>query len=772
LTEDRRRSQDPAAPPAAAFEPTDEDLAVFLDLSTEIFGVFSPDADLVWCSAAAATALGYGEQAMAQTDLATLLHPEDVPVVAGMLARLAAGSDAAAATARYRAGDGSWRTLEWSARVDPASGMVCGVARDVTGRQEARLALRTSETHLQAILDHSTAAVFVKDVQGRFVLVNDAFLRPFGLARREVIGRSARELWPNSSALSEDRDTRVMEDGVAYMHDDVVHLGDGPHTLMTVRFPLRDDEGRITGMAAIATDITERKRAEVALAQRERLLDTIVRASPDIVTVVDAAGQVTEISQASAAILGYHPDTADLQPLLHPEDLPAIHRGYGDLLAGTVDHLDVRYRVRDQAGTWVTLDTRAEAVVGDDGRITGAVAISRDVTADLEFDEQLRAAVAAAEQASASKSDFLSRMSHELRTPLNSVLGFAQLLEMDDLPSDQAEAVGHILRAGRHLLDLIDEVLDIARIESGRLTLSVQRVALGDVVRDAVDLTRPLAELNAITVSVVAAGGVADVHVAADRQRLLQVLLNLLSNAVKYNRDGGSVELRVERTEARVRVTVADTGAGIRPEDIGRVFVPFDRLGAEKTGVQGTGVGLTLSKHLVEQMGGALTVSSVPGAGSAFTIELSGIDAPGDAPAAGPEHAAALPAPGARRVLHIEDNLANLELVEQVLARRRGVDLKAAMYGGLGLELAREYRPDIILLDLHLPDMLGTEVFERLQADPATAAIPVVVVSADATPTQVERLRAAGVADYLTKPIDVHKLLTVVDAVATAAHVA
>jgi len=769
------------APAAGITEPTDEDLAAFLELSTEIFGVFSLSEGLVWASPAAAAALGYDPETFAGLELAGLLHPDDAPLVESLVGRLADGSDAAATTARYRAQDDSWRSFEWTARLEPGTGLVAGVARDVTERQAARRALRTSEARLQAILDHSTAAVFVKDLQGRFVLVNDAFLRPVGLSRSEIVGRTARELWP--SALADDRDMRVVEDGVAYMHDDVLHLVDGPHTLMTVRFPLRDDDGRVIGMAAIATDITERKRVEMALAQRERLLDTIVRASPDIVTILDGEGNVTEISQASASILGYDPDTGALEPLLHPDDLPAIYEGYTALFQRTLDHLAIRYRVRNAEEEWVTLDTRAEAVVGDDGRTTGAVAVSRDITADLELDDQLRAAAAAAEQASSTKSDFLSRMSHELRTPLNSVLGFAQLLEMDELPVEQAEAVGHILRAGHHLLDLIDEVLDIARIESGRLTLSVERVRLGDVVRDAVDLTRPLAEHAGVSVAVDLGGldgapnaspeGDGDGHVAADRQRLLQVLLNLLSNAVKYNHAGGSVEVVATRLAGeRIRIEVTDTGTGIRPGDLGRVFDPFDRLGAEKTSVQGTGVGLTLSKHLVERMGGALTVVSEFGVGSTFAVELASVDAPSTAAPARPQAAALSSAAGALHILHVEDNPANLALVEQVLARRRGVELQAAMYGGLALELARAQRPDLILLDLHLPDMLGTEVFDRLQAEPSTAGIPVVVVSADATPTQVDRLRAAGIAGYLTKPIDVRELLSVVERVSAGEKVA
>jgi len=752
--------------------PTDEDFAVLFDLSAEIFGVFAPDGRLVWCSASAAAALGYDDEDFRRLDPARLVLLDDAPLIEGLVRTLGAGSgsDTATATARYPASDGSWRSLEWTARIEPGTGLVAAVARDVTERLRARTDLLTSEARLQAIVDHSTAAVSVKDLLGRYVLVNDAFLRPLGLARLDVIGKTASELWPNATQ-ADDRDARVIGDGVGDIRDEVLHLADGPHTFMTVRFPLRDDGDVVVGVAAIATDITERKRAEVILAQSDRLLDTIVRASPDIVTILDAEGTVTQISEASISILDYQPTVADLDRILHPDDLPAARRGYADLLARRIDHLDIRYRVVRADGEWVTFDTHAEAVVAKDGRTLGAVAVSRDITADLEFEEQLRAAVDSAERASSTKSDFLSRMSHELRTPLNSVLGFAQLLEMDRLALPQAEAVGHILRAGRHLLDLIDEVLDIARIESGRLNLSVERVPVADVLRDAVDLTRPLSERGAIAIAVARDEAAGTLHVVADRQRLLQVMLNLLSNAVKYNRPGGTVEIAVARAPGnRVRISVSDSGRGIRSEDLHRLFDPFDRLGAEHTGVQGTGVGLTLSKHLVEHMGGEFTVRSELGVGSVFSVELGAAVAP-DASATTTTSPEPSVSPGVVRVLHVEDNQANLELVEQVLTRRAGIELQSAMDGSLALELAHRHRPDLILLDLHLPDMLGTEVLDRLQGDPATADIPVVVVSADATPTQVERLRAAGVAAYLTKPIDVRQLLDVVALVAVGERV-
>jgi CheY-like chemotaxis protein/anti-sigma regulatory factor (Ser/Thr protein kinase) len=364
-------------------------------------------------------------------------------------------------------------------------------------------------------------------------------------------------------------------------------------------------------------------------------------------------------------------------------------------------------------------------------------------------------------------------MSHELRTPLNSVLGFAQLLQLDGVDGEQAQAVGHILRAGQHLLNLIDEVLDITRIESGRLDLVLGPVSVADVVGDAVNLTRPLAEDRGILVSADLRGLPPGTHVQADRQRLLQVLLNLLSNGVKYNHADGAVVISAGADGAEVRLSVADTGPGIAPEDSERVFLPFDRLGAERSGVQGTGVGLALSKHLVEQMGGAIALASGPGQGAVFTVSMVRVAGPGTVKSAHEPGRKPAEARGAvLRVLHIEDNLANLELVEQILSRVGAVDLRAAMYGSLGLELAREHRPDLVLLDLHLPDMSGAEVLEHLRAAHDTAELPVVVVSADATPDQIRLLHAGGAMAYLTKPIDVHELVRVVELVRSRASTA
>jgi signal transduction histidine kinase/ActR/RegA family two-component response regulator len=374
---------------------------------------------------------------------------------------------------------------------------------------------------------------------------------------------------------------------------------------------------------------------------------------------------------------------------------------------------------------------------------------------------ELEAARTAADTANTAKSQFLSRMSHELRTPLNAVLGFAQLLELREQSAEDREAVEHILKGGNHLLALINEVLDISRIEAGDMTLSPEPVHLADVVDEALALVRPMAAARSIGLHHHPCGH----HVLADRQRLKQVLLNLLSNAVKYNRFGGTVTVACEQLgEDRVRLNVTDTGQGISADDVARLFVPFERLGAASTDVEGTGIGLALSRRLAEAMGGRLEVDSTVGEGSTFWIELPRVEGTVERY----ERLAGAPLPPRvvvdRRhlVLYIEDNLANVTLAERVFAERGDIELMPVMQGRLGVDLARQHRPALILVDLHLPDIPGDEVLQQLRADPVTQPIPVIVVSADASPGRVERLRAAGATAYVTKPFDVRELIRTV----------
>jgi CheY-like chemotaxis protein len=356
-------------------------------------------------------------------------------------------------------------------------------------------------------------------------------------------------------------------------------------------------------------------------------------------------------------------------------------------------------------------------------------------------------------------------MSHELRTPLNAILGFAQLLEMDALAPEQRESVQHILKGGRHLLELINEVLDVARIETGRLAFSPEPVALGAVLLESLELIAPLAAQRLVRIS--GPDEIPTGHIMADRQRLKQVFLNLLSNAVKYNRRGGSVTLTCEDApEGRLRIKVHDTGVGIPQDKLSRLFVPFDRLGAERTGVDGTGIGLALSRGLLTLMGGEIGVETRVDEGSTFWVEFPLVESPtGRSEPQEDDSQGAAPSGSGhpRTVLYVEDNLANLELIQRILTQRPEVRLISTMQGRLGLDLARDHHPDLILLDLQIPDMTGEEIVRGLWEDPRTREIPIAVISADATVDQVERMLALGACAYLTKPLEVKKVLALLD---------
>lgn len=405
--------------------------------------------------------------------------------------------------------------------------------------------------------------------------------------------------------------------------------------------------------------------------------------------------------------------------------------------------------------------------IGDLGRaMVGTAELLEQQERDrIEAESALREAKRAAERANEAKSDFLSRMSHELRTPLNGILGFAQILELEGLDPDQEEGVRQIVVAGKHLLDLINEVLDLARIESGRLPLSLEPVPVDEVMAEVITLIKPLAAERNIIVQPTTGANRAQ-HVRADRQRLKQILLNLASNAVKYNVDGGTIRVGCEwQGDDRIAISITDTGLGIPPEKLDRVFAAFDRLDVEDAETEGTGLGLALSLRLAEAMGGELTVDSEPGR-TTFAIELSIAEAPAERAAVVHEIQEVAPIVSTPSdVLYIEDNLANVKLIERIFKRRPHVKLQMAMQGRLGLDLAKETQPDLVLLDLNLPDMDGKDVLLRLRQHPSTRDIPVVVLSADATPGQIQRLADAGATAYVTKPLQVTEFLNTVDGI-------
>ncbi len=425
-------------------------------------------------------------------------------------------------------------------------------------------------------------------------------------------------------------------------------------------------------------------------------------------------------------------------------------------------------RRKDGSRFWASVVITAQYDSHDELR--GFSKITRDISDRRVAEIALGTAREEAERASRAKSEFLSRMSHELRTPLNSILGFAQLLDMDS-PASQRPQIGHILRAGQHLLKLINEVLDIARIEAGHVSLVLEPVSLSSVLEEALVLVSPMAADANIELQPLP-NLPDEIGVVADRQRLIQVLLNLLSNAIKYNRPAGQVRIEIEQTAEQVTVSVVDTGYGIAPERIGQLFKPFERLDANPS-VEGTGLGLALSKSMLEMMHGTLSVQNTPDEGCRFILALPLVRV--QPPAAAVPRQADTPfeiTPDARsparptyhgKLLCIEDNLSSMALIETLLQRRPGIQLLSSMQGQLGLDLARQHAPQLILLDLSLPDIKGLDVLQRLRGLPATAQTPVLMITADTSDKAHRELKQAGATAILIKPIQVPVFLALLD---------
>lgn len=414
-------------------------------------------------------------------------------------------------------------------------------------------------------------------------------------------------------------------------------------------------------------------------------------------------------------------------------------------LAGCLAGVRLGLQARSQAARLAELNDSLESRIAER---------TQELRLALEASDEQTRAVAAASQA---KSDFLAGMSHELRTPLNAVIGFAELMRMNQrvepLTRRQAQAVEQILGSGQHLLNLIEEVLDLARIEAGKLSMSVERVDPQLVVRQVCDTLRPAAEAAGVTLR--APAPTAGLGVVADRTRLRQVLINLLSNAIKYNREGGDVLLEVRQTADGVALSVHDTGVGIPEDRMTELFQPFNRLGRETSDVAGTGIGLAVSRRLAEAMNGRLECASVEGEGATFTLHL-----PLARPAAQPMTASPIPTGTlpAATMLYVEDNPSNIALMRHVVAALGPIQLHVAENGHEGLSLARDLRPDVILLDINLPGLSGFELKARLDADPLTRGLPVLALSASAMPGDIKRGREAGFRDYLTKPLDIPAL--------------
>ena len=675
------------------------------------------------------------------------------------------------------------------------------IGTDNTARKQAEEALLKAGALQNAIFNSANFSSIATDAKGVIQIFNVGAERMLGYVAADVVNKitpaeisDPQEVITRAKALSFELGTSITPglDALVFKasrgSEDIYELTyirkDGSRFAAVVSVTaLRDAQGRIIGYLLIGTDNTARKQVEAEQKKLDqRLRDqqfytrSLIESNIDAIMTTDSQGIITDVNQQMGALTGCTRDELIGAPFKNyftdPERAEASIKLV--LSQKKVANYELTARARDGKETVVSYN--ATTFYDRDRTLQGVFAAARDVTERKRLDQalqdknvELERAKIATEKANLAKSDFLSSMSHELRTPLSAILGFAQLMESDSPPAtpSQKARIDEILQAGWYLLKLINEILDLAQIESGKLSLSTEPVSLAEVMFECRAMIEPQGQKRGIKMTFPQFD--IPCFVSADRTRLKQVLINLLSNAIKYNQPGGTVVVEfTTSTPERTRISVRDTGAGLPPEKLLQLFQPFNRLGQEGSAEEGTGIGLVMSKRVVELMGGVIGVESTVGVGSVFWFELSSAAAPQPAvdrteptavAQAQGQHGAPL-----RTLLYVEDNPANLKLVEQLIARRPDIRLLSAVNGNLGIELARANQPEVILMDINLPGISGIEALKILREDPVTAHIPVVALSANAMQRDIDKGLQAGFFWYLTKPIKVKEFMDVLDA--------
>ena len=636
---------------------------------------------------------------------------------------------------------------------------------DITDAKALRDA-RQVESRYRGLLESMPDAIVMTNSTGRIVLVNSQAERLFGFAPRELLGQPVEVLLPQRF-----RGGHVSHRAQYFVQPRTRTMGAGLELYGLrkdgLEFPveislsmIQMEEGAIV-MSAIR-DIGDRKKAE----QKFRGL---LESAPDPMVIVNARGEIVLVNTQTEQMFGYQRQELLGKPIeiliparfagRHPAARSSFFEKAQPRAMGAGTEL---YAMRRDGSEFPVEISLSPLKTEDELLVSSAI---RDISGRRQIERKLLEQKLELEQASKAKDRFLASMSHELRTPLNAILGFGQLLHNENLPLSQAQRfafAGNIVQAGQHLLHLINETLDLAKIEVGAVTLSLEPVALDDLLHEASKMIEAMATARGVTVALAEPRGL---FVKADRIRLRQIVLNLLTNAVKYNSKHGHVWVAVGTGDAgRTWLSVRDDGPGLSGEQLAGLFQPFNRLGQEGGSEEGSGIGLVLSKRLAELMNATIGVTSAVGQGSTFTVEMESTEAPTlqRQPAQDEVALPTMARNGKPRLLYVEDNPANLKLVQEIVKLHLEVELLAATDGNTGVAMAHDYRPNVILMDMNLPGISGREAQRRLRQHPATRDIPIIALSANAMPLDVQAALEAGFFRYLTKPLNIGDFLQVV----------
>lgn len=640
--------------------------------------------------------------------------------------------------------------------------------------------IETSEQRLSALVRAVPVCVFETDLNGHCTFVNEKWHVLTGLSPEDAYGEGwIQALHPEDREMVLNTWQAFVAGRVPFRLEFRLRRTDGTDVHVYVQATkVVDVMNNTIGLTGTITDVTQQRHDRQVVDDALHRLNEAQHLAKVGSWELDLVGNRLHWSDEIFCMfevdrMKFGASYEAFLNAIHPDDRDAVNKAYTESLTDRKPY-EIAHRLKMADGRIKYVVETCESYFDAEGKPLRSVGTVQDIT-ELHAVEQelsrhrehlevlvrdrtieLEAAKNDAERASRAKSEFLSHMSHELRTPMNAILGFAQVLEIEDMPQDQHECVSEIHHAGKHLLQLIDELLDLSRIESGKMAIVVQSVSVQSVVVDAMQIIQPLIMAKQIQLT---NNCNEQATVLADPTRLKQILVNLLSNAAKYNHANGRIQIGVHRQSSNLRISVTDTGPGIPKEKLGKLFRAFERLGAEFTEVDGTGIGLALSKQFADLMGGILGVDSTPGEGSTFWIELPLAPKTIAHDARGLADSKTIADTDKFKVLYVEDNAANLRVVEAMFRHQTQLLLISATNGEYGLELARRYQPDAILLDIHLPGMDGYDVLAALKADDATREIPVIALSADAMPIDIERGLKAGFRDYLTKPVKVNALL-------------